>query len=63
MTPTDYEWIGGTTFDYFIAMFYDRNESYVATMKERFWHGIESLAQREYDRGFEDGMRIAGKEE
>ena len=38
------------------------DESEMAIAKERLEHGIESLAQREYHRGFVDGMRIAGRE-
>jgi hypothetical protein len=62
VTAQDKAWLDGITVGYFIALFCAGNESDIAIARERFNHGIESLAQREYHRGFEDGVRIAGRE-
>ena len=58
----DKVWLDGITTDYFIALFCDGNESEIAIARERFDHGIELLAQREYHRGYEDGRRVARAE-
>lgn len=62
MTPNDRKWIDCVVSGYLNAVLCECDESEMAIAKERLEHGIESLAQREYHRGFEDGMRIAGRE-
>ena len=62
MTTQDKAWLDGITVGYFIALFCAGNESDIAIARERFYHGIEALAQREYHRGFEDGRRVTEDE-
>lgn len=62
MTQTDLEWIGNVARDYFSAVLDDDSKSKVAIVRERYEHGLELLAQREYHRGYEDGMRMARRE-
>ena len=62
MTQTDIEWIGNVAKDYFRAVLDDGNRSRVAIARGRYEHGLELLAQREYHRGYEDGMRMARRE-
>lgn len=60
MTTQDVKWLISATMDYFRAL--DGNTSDLAIAREKFQHGIESLVQREYHRGYDDGRMAAGKE-